>query len=211
MEYVKPADIEKRSFEIITKELSDQGVCLKGNEAAVILRCIHTTADFEYADTLAFSADAVGTFARLIRLGANVVTDTHMALSGLNRRELTKYGCRAYCFMADEDVREEAAAREVTRASVCVRRAMELEDPVIFVIGNAPTALITLRESMDQDDYTPAFVVGVPVGFVNVEAAKALFLDCPVPHIINRGRKGGSTVAAAICNAILYLMKDGRV
>ena len=208
IEYVKPNDIEKRSFEIITKELDDMGVTLPADRELVIKRCIHTTADFDYADTLVFSDDAVRIFTELIRSGTTIVTDTNMALSGINKRELEKYGCKAYCYMADEGVIKEAADREVTRASVSMERAMELDGPVIFVCGNAPTALITIREHMDKGDYRPAFVIGVPVGFVNVEAAKELIIDSDVPHIVNRGRKGGSNVAACICNAILYIMRD---
>ncbi len=211
IEYVKPGDIEKRSFEIITKELDERGISLPADTAPVIKRCIHTTADFDYAHTLVFSEDAVRVFADLIRSGATIVTDTNMALSGINKRELERYGCRAYCYMADEGVISEAAEREVTRASVSMERAMELYGPVIFVIGNAPTALITIREHMDSGDHTPAFVVGVPVGFVNVEAAKELIIETSVPHIVNRGRKGGSNVAAAICNAMLYMMRDGSL
>ena len=135
------------------------------------------------------------------------MTDTNMALAGINKRELERYGARAMCFMSEADVAEEAAARGITRASVSMERAMRREEPVIFVIGNAPTALIALQEQMDLGHYRPAFVIGVPVGFVNVEAAKELILADDIPHIVNRGRKGGSTVAAAICNAILYGMR----
>jgi len=207
IEYVKPNDIEKRSFEIIGKELDDMGITLPADREPVIKRCIHTTADFDYADTLAFSDDAVSIFTELIRSGTTIVTDTNMALSGINKRELEKYGCKAYCYMADQGVIKEAADREVTRASVSMERAMELDGPVIFVCGNAPTALITIKEHMDKDDYRPAFVIGVPVGFVNVEAAKELILNSDVPHIVNRGRKGGSNVAACIVNAMLYMMQ----
>ncbi len=211
IEYVKPNDIEKRSFEIIGKELDDMGVTLPADRELIVKRCIHTTADFDYADTLVFSDEAVKKFADLIRTGTTIVTDTNMALSGINKRELEKYGCKAYCYMADEGVIKEAADREVTRASVSMERAMELDGPVIFVCGNAPTALITIKEHMDKGDYRPAFVVGVPVGFVNVEAAKELIIDSDVPHIVNRGRKGGSNVAACLCNAMLYMMRDGSL
>ena len=207
IEYVRPSEIEKRSFEIITKELQDRGIVLDENNAPVIKRCIHTTADFDYADTLVFSNDAINVFKSLIQNGAVIVTDTNMALSGINKKELSKYGCEIHCYMADEDIANEAAKRGVTRASVSMERAMTLNKPVIFVIGNAPTALMTIREHYDLG-YVPAFVVGVPVGFVNVEAAKELIINSDIDHIVNRGRKGGSNVAAAICNAILYMMRD---
>lgn len=209
MEYVKPNEIEKRSFEILSKELEEMGISLPKDRAPVIKRCIHTTADFDYARTLVFSEGAVTRFAEIIRSGATIVTDTNMALSGISQRELEKYGSRAVCFMAEERVIREAAERGVTRASVSMEHAMELPGPVIFAIGNAPTALATIREYLDRSDDTPAFVIGVPVGFVNVEAAKELILESSVPHIVNHGRKGGSTVAAAICNAMLYMMRDG--
>ena len=208
IEYVAPAEIEKRSMEIIEEELTARGIRLPAENADIIRRCIHTTADFDYAETLCFSEGAAAECRRLIRKGALLVTDTNMALAGINKRELEKYGSRAVCFMADEEVAREAAARGVTRASVSMERAMKREEPVICVIGNAPTALITLRELADRNNCRPSFVIGVPVGFVNVEAAKELILSSDIPHIVNRGRKGGSTVAAAICNALLYGMRE---
>ena len=210
IEYVRPSEIEKRSFEIISRELKDRGIMLDERYAPVIKRCIHTTADFDYADTLVFSKDALDVFKSLIVKGAAIVTDTNMALSGINKKELEKYGCSIHCFMADEDIADEAVKRGVTRASVSMEKAMTMDKPVIFVIGNAPTALITLRESYDRG-YRPAFIVGVPVGFVNVEAAKELIINSDIDHVINRGRKGGSNVAAAICNALLYMMRDGLI
>ena len=211
VEYVRPEDIEKRSFEIITRELGPGGVCINGGtvladdapEMAVVKRCIHTTADFDYAKTMWFSECAVARFIELLRAGATIVTDTNMALSGINKSALAKFGCDARCFMADEDVAREAKERSVTRAHVSMERAMKLPGPVIFVIGTAPTALITLREHFDSGLYTPAFIVGVPVGFVNVVAAKELIIGSPIPYIVNGGRKGGSNVAAAIVNAII--------
>lgn len=211
IEYIKPSEIEKRSFAIITEELKESGIVLPDETADIIKRCIHTTADFDYARTMRFSPGAVGRFKELVRNGASIVTDTNMALSGINKKELEKYGCRAYCFMADEEVAKEASKREVTRATVSMEKAMSLPGNVIFVSGNAPTALITLREHIDKGDYRPAFIIGVPVGFVNVEAAKELIIESDVPCIVNEGRKGGSNVAAAICNAILYQMRTEEI
>jgi len=203
-EYILPKDIEKRSFEIIDAELAMRGIRLPEDRAFVIKRAIHTTADFEYAETLTFSEGAVKQELELLRNGADIVTDTNMALSGVNKTALEQLGGSAHCYMADESVAEEARERGLTRAAVSMERAAGLEKPVIFAVGNAPTALITLREMYDRDIYRPAFVIGVPVGFVNVEAAKELILETDIPCIINRGRKGGSNVAAAICNALLY-------
>lgn len=207
IEYIKPSQIEKRSFQIITKELEDRGITLPEENAGIIKRCIHTTADFDYAETLVFSNGATEVFKSLIKSSATIVTDTNMALSGINKKELEKYGCEIFCFMADENIAREAALRQVTRASVSMEKAISFNRPVIFIVGNAPTALITIREHYDKG-YRPAFIVGVPVGFVNVEAAKELIIDSDIPYIVNRGRKGGSNVAAAICNALLYQMRD---
>lgn len=203
IEYVMPQEIEKRSFSIIEEELQLRGITLPVEEAMVTKRVIHTSADFSYAQTMTYSAGAVETAKWLITEGADIVTDTNMALSGINKRVLARYGGSVHCFMADEDVAREAKERGVTRATVSMERAAKIEKPVIFAIGNAPTALIQLY-GMIEEGYRPAFIIGVPVGFVNVEAAKELILQTKIPHIVNRGRKGGSNVAAAICNAILY-------
>ena len=205
-ETVKPEEIEKRSFEIITSELEEKGIVLPKENELVIKRCIHTSADFDYAETLSFSEGAVEKMKELIRGGAVIVTDTNMGLAGVNKKKLASFGGEAFCFMADEDVAAEAKDRGVTRAAVSMEKAAKLDKDVIFAIGNAPTALIRLHEMMEEGTYKPKFVIGVPVGFVNVVASKELFLDSDVPYIINRGRKGGSNIAAAICNAVLYNM-----
>lgn len=207
-ETIKPEDIEKRSFEIIRKELHDAGIRPDEEKASVILRCIHTSADFDYAQTLAFSENAVEVMKNLIRNGADIVTDTNMARAGINKAHLASFGGEVHCFMADEETAREAKERGVTRAAVSMERAARLKKDVIFAIGNAPTALIRLHELMEDGIFTPKFVIGVPVGFVNVVQAKELFLASDVPHIINRGRKGGSSIAAAICNAVLYEMRS---
>ncbi|MBO4901701.1 MAG: precorrin-8X methylmutase [Lachnospiraceae bacterium] len=206
--YLKPAEIEKRSFEIIDAELKQRGITLPEENAPVIKRCIHTTADFDYAKTLCFSDGAVETFRELILSGATIVTDTNMALAGISRKTLDKYHVSAICYMADENVASEAKTRQVTRANVSMEYAMRLDPPVIYVIGNAPTALMTLYEQYSLGRYKPAFIIGVPVGFVNVESAKEQIIGTGIPYIVNRGRKGGSNVAAAICNAMLYQMGD---
>lgn len=204
IEYVLPGEIEKRSFAIISEELEAQHIHLRPEEELVIKRVIHTSADFSYAKTMMFSENAVQIAKNLIIHGADIVTDTNMALSGINKKVLARYGGGVHCFMAEEETARLAKERGVTRAAVSMERAAQIKKPVIFVVGNAPTALIQLYEMIQNGSYEPAFIIGVPVGFVNVEAAKELILETQVPHIINRGRKGGSNVAAAICNAILY-------
>ena len=208
IEYVRPQDIEKRSFAIISKELEEKGIVLPKEQELVTKRAIHTSADFDYAKTMTYSAHAVGIAKKLIQNGADIVTDTNMALAGVNKKELAKYGGEAHCFMAEEEVAKIAKDRGVTRAAVSMEKAAQIEKPVIFAIGNAPTALIELYEMIQSGKYRPAFIIGVPVGFVNVEAAKDLILKTDVPYIINRGRKGGSNIAAAICNALLYELRD---
>ena len=207
IEYVRPDEIEKRSFEIIGRELEQRGIVLDAVQETVTKRVIHTTADFDYADTLVYSENAVEKARNLIKNGAHIVTDTNMAKAGINKKRLAGYGGEVHCFMADEDVAAEAKSRGVTRATVSMERAAALHRPVIFAIGNAPTALISLHEMMQEGVFKPAFIIGVPVGFVNVEAAKELIIQSDVPHIVNRGRKGGSNVAAAICNALVYGME----
>ena len=202
LEIVKPMDIEKRSFEIITELLGDTPIAPE-NEL-VVKRVIHTSADFDYAKKLVFSEGAVGKGIEALRLGCDIVTDTQMAKAGINKTILGKLGGQVHCFMSDESVAQEAKERGVTRAMVSMERAAQLPKPCIFAIGNAPTALICIRELIDAGKLTPALIVGVPVGFVNVVESKELILELDTPHIVARGRKGGSNVAAAICNAMLY-------
>ncbi len=202
IEIVKPEEIEKRSMEIITKELN--GRTWPEPEFSIVKRCIHTSADFEYADSLCFSEQAARLGVEALRRGAVIVTDTKMAWSGINKKKLAQYGGEAYCFMSDEDVAEEAKKRECTRAAVCMERGAALGREVIFAVGNAPTALIRLYELIREGQVRPVLIIGAPVGFVNVVEAKELIMTAGVPYIVPRGRKGGSNIAATICNAMLY-------
>lgn len=202
LQRVAPADIEARSMELIGQELGER--VFPAEQLPVVKRVIHTTADFEYADSLVFSAGAVEAGIAAIRQGCTIVTDTQMAFSGVNKRVLEKFGGRAVCFMSDPDVAAEAKARGETRATVSMERAARLEGPLVLAIGNAPTALVRACELIGAGELKPALVIGVPVGFVNVVESKELLLTLDVSHIVARGRKGGSNVAAAICNAMLY-------
>jgi precorrin-8X/cobalt-precorrin-8 methylmutase len=205
LQNVLPSDIEKRSFEIITQELGD--IALDSKEEPIIKRVIHTSADFDYVDNLCFSENAVDRFQQAIRNGVSIVTDTQMARAGINKKQLARYGGEVYCFMSDEDVAEAAKKQGSTRAVASMDKAAALHCPLIFAIGNAPTALIRLYELIQDGMLQPEGIIGVPVGFVNVVEAKELIMKAPVPYIVARGRKGGSNVAAAICNALLYSMK----
>lgn len=202
IEHILPADIERRSMEIIEEELG--AICLPPMEKDVIKRVIHTSADFDYARTLRFSDAAVERGLAALRQGCTIVTDTNMACTGISQAALDKLGCRKVCFMADADVAAEAKAKGTTRAAACMDKACRLEGPVIIAVGNAPTALIRLHELMEQGDIRPELVIAVPVGFVNVVYAKELIMAGRAPYIAAKGRKGGSNVAAAICNALLY-------
>lgn len=207
LQNVLPADIEKRSMEIIESEMLKTD--LDPLEKLVVKRAIHTSADFDYLENLVFSKDAVKNAIAAIKNGATIVTDTNMAKAGINKKELGKYGGEVLCFMADDDVATAAKANGTTRATACINKAAELRRPVIFAIGNAPTALVRIYELVKDGALKPELVIGVPVGFVNVVESKELILDLPnTPYIVARGRKGGSNIAAAICNSLLYMIRD---
>ena len=208
--HVLPEDIEKTSFAIIEQELREQGKEIPEDKKHVILRVIHTTADFEYLDTLKFSDGVLETAAGAIRRGARIVTDTTMAMAGINKRKLASFGGEVRCYIADPDVAEQAKLEGTTRSAAAVDKAVREAEksrvPLIFAVGNAPTALLALEEKIRQG-YRPELVIAVPVGFVNVVEAKERIMRSGVPFICSRGRKGGSNVAAAIINAILYRME----
>lgn len=211
LEQVLPADIEKRSFEIITEELGDKKL-IPGTEP-VVKRCIHTSADFDYADNLVFSDHVVEQALDAIRSGASIVTDTQMAKAGINKKRLAQYGGEVYCFMSDEDVAQAAKKNGTTRAAACMDKAAALyqnraqDRGLIFAIGNAPTALVRLYELINEGKLKPELIIAAPVGFVNVVQSKELILTLSdIPYIVARGRKGGSNIAACICNSLLYML-----
>ena len=206
MAHIKPADIERESMNILTAELTARGMVLEGETEAVVKRVIHTTADFDYAENLRFTPQAVARGVEALR-GGVVVTDTHMALSGVSKPALARLGGTARCFMADPETAEQAKAAGSTRAAAAVLRAEAEVPAAILAVGNAPTALLRIAERMEAG-WRPALVIGVPVGFVNVvESKERIWEVCTrlgVPAIVSLGRKCGSNVAAAICNALLY-------
>ena len=236
LEHIEPKDIERHSMALIQQELDRRHICLDAVEAPIVKRCIHTSADFDYAENLVFSANAVdrmrtslragiaefssadaSTGARVRGAGAIVVTDTEMARAGISKKALAALGAETRCFMSDPDVAAEARARGVTRAVVSMEYAARIKDrPLIFAIGNAPTALIELYRLIHDRGLRPAGIIGVPVGFVNVVEAKELILSLAeetapigdIPWIVARGRKGGSNIAACIVNALMYGIDD---
>lgn len=204
IEHILPADIEKRSMEIIEDELGE--IQLPPTEKQIIKRVIHTSADFEYARTLRFSPDAVERGLAALRQGCTIVTDTNMAYMGISQRGLDTLHSTKVCFMADEDVARMAKEQGTTRAVACMDKACTMDGPLIIAVGNAPTALLRLDELIRQGKIHPDLIIGVPVGFVNVVYAKDIIMQSGVPYIVAKGRKGGSTIAAAICNALIYTL-----
>lgn len=202
LQNVLPADIEKRSMEIIGEELGE--VQIDQDKLSIVKRVIHTSADFDYANTLCFSENVVEKALGALQKGATIVTDTNMARVGINKAGLDKLGCKAVCFMADPDVAARAKEAGSTRAAACMEKACAIEGPIIVAVGNAPTALVRLDELIKEGKIKPELIIGVPVGFVNVVEAKEIIMKAGAPYIVARGRKGGSNVAAAICNALIY-------
>lgn len=206
IEFFLPEDIERRSFEIIESELTAE---IDEEKKPIVKRIIHATADFSYEKSLKFSEGAVEAGIDAIRNGCGIITDTNMAKAGINKKALEKFGGEVYCFMADSDVSQEAAKNGTTRAAAAVDKSAGIKGPLIYVVGNAPTALIRLYEHIKNGMIMPAMIIGMPVGFVNVVESKELIMELSVPYIVAKGRKGGSNVAAAAVNALIY-MAGGR-
>ena len=208
LQRVAPADIEARSMEIIESEMGPHA--FTAEQLPIVKRCIHTSADFDYMKNLRFTDHAVEAGLAAIRQGCTIVTDTKMAWSGVNKKVLEKFGGQAVCYMADADVAAEAKARGETRATVSMERAAALTGPVILAIGNAPTALVRACQLMEEGKFSPALIIGAPVGFVNVVESKELLCSMGGEHIVAMGRKGGSNIAATICNALLYMASNNE-
>lgn len=203
---MKPHEIEQLSFQIIDSEAGDHG--FSTDQWPVVRRVIHTSADFEWQQMIRFHPQAISSGVSAIRTGCPIVTDTNMARAGIRQRDLARFGGTVNCYMTDERVAETAARKGITRAKAAVDVAAPALSGGIYVVGNAPTALLRLIELMEKGTVRPALVVGLPVGFVNAAESKALLLECDVPHITNVGRKGGSNVAAAVVNALIIKAGD---
>lgn len=202
LQNVLPADIERRSMEIISEELGQ--LKIDEEKIDIVKRVIHTSADFDYARNLLFSEGVVEKALTALKKGATIVTDTNMACTGINKIGLKKLGAKAVCFMADPDVAIHAKEAGSTRAAACMEKACTVTGPLIIAVGNAPTALVRLDELVKEKKIKPELVIGVPVGFVNVVESKEIIMKTGIPFIVAKGRKGGSNIAAAICNALIY-------
>ena len=205
---LSPEEIEKRSMEIIDSGLG--AAAIPAEQRPILRRVIHTTADFDYVENLYFSEDAVRAGLEALSSGAHIVTDTRMAQAGINKKALAKLGGAVHCFMADADVAAAAKKRGTTRAAISMEKTCNLPFPVLIAVGNAPTALLRLGALIRAGRILPRLIIAVPVGFVNVVESKELIKNTGVPCIVAEGRKGGSTVAAAICNALLYTITGRR-
>lgn len=205
MNIMKPDEIENKSFEIITDALKKMGVETKEPNATVLKRVIHATADFDYVDNLCFSSGVVEHSVALFRNGCAVVTDTNMALAGISKPTLQKSCSEIFCYIKDPTIILKAKSTGVTRAALSMEKACELKKELVIVVGNAPTALMKINELIINKKISPSLIIAVPVGFVNVIESKELILSQNVPYIVAKGRKGGSNVAAAIVNALLYM------
>lgn len=200
---MKPEDIERMSFDIIEKEAGDHG--FSKTTWPIVRRMIHTSADFEYIESVRFHPDAVDAGVKAIRAGKNIVTDTTMALSGVRKKSIENFGGRVICYMADPHIGKKAGETGSTRARLAVDAAAADMEGGIYVVGNAPTALLRLLELVRERKVNPALVIGFPVGFVNAAESKAELLASEIPYITNEGRKGGSNIAASIVNALIII------
>lgn len=210
MSYVKkPMVIENTSFDIITEELGEKVNQFTEGELKIVKRLIHTTADFEYAEIVEISKDAIESGKKAIEGGSKIYCDTNMIVNGLSKKTMEKWDVGAYCLVSDDEVVKEAKERGLTRSIVGMEKAIKDEKTKIFLIGNAPTALFTLMEAIEKG-YRPDLIVGVPVGFVGAEDSKEKLRELDIPYIVTRGRKGGSTVAVATFHGILYDMYDRK-
>jgi precorrin-8X/cobalt-precorrin-8 methylmutase len=203
---MKPDEIEAKSFAIIDAEAGSHN--FTPDAWKIVRRMIHTTADFEYMQMVRISTNAVAAGINAIRNGCTVITDTNMAKTGIRKDLLADFGGRCECLMADPQVAEQAKQRGVTRARVAVEKAAPMMENGIYVVGNAPTALLHLLDMLKNKAADPALVVGLPVGFVNAAESKAALMQTNVSYISNVGRKGGSTVAASVINALALIAGD---
>ena len=207
---MNPQQIETSSMAIIEQELDDRGLLstIAPEHLAIVKRVIHTSADFDFATTLAFTSDAVSRGLEALQSGEVIVSDTNMILAGISKPATSHFGNKLVCYVADKTVAAEARDRNVTRSTVAMERALQAHPGAIFAIGNAPTALFALADAIEAGAPAPSLVIAVPVGFVNVVESKERIANLEIPSIVAHGRKGGSPIAVSIINAMLYQLYD---
>jgi precorrin-8X/cobalt-precorrin-8 methylmutase len=198
---MKPEEIEALSFKIIDEEAGSHD--FPDDQWQIVRRMIHTSADFEYMQTVRFHPEAIAAGIRAIQNGKAVVTDTNMALAGIRKKEIEQFGGSATCLITDPDVVATARKAGSTRAKAAAEAAADMMRGGIYVVGNAPTALFEVLRLMDTQQAAPALVVGLPVGFVNAAESKQALIEHNTPYITNVGRKGGSNIAACVINALI--------
>jgi precorrin-8X/cobalt-precorrin-8 methylmutase len=203
MNSMKPEEIECTSFKIIDREVGTH--CFDEHQWPIVRRMIHTTADFEYKDMIRFHPQAVSAGIEAIRGGHMVITDTNMTRVGIRKKSIETYGGQVKCYMDDPLIHQTAIAEGCTRAKAAVDSAAAEMEEGIYVVGNAPTALLRLIELVTAKKARPALIIGLPVGFVNAAESKAALTELDYPYITNVGRKGGSNVAASVVNALSIL------
>jgi precorrin-8X/cobalt-precorrin-8 methylmutase len=205
-EYIKnPEKIEENSMAIIESEMKNPG-SFTDDELRVVKRVIHTTADFEYEDLVRFYDNPIDSCKEAITTGCKIYTDTTIMKSGINKKNLEKFGCEVVNYVHDEDVWQASKEKNITRSMASIEKAYLKEKVEIYAIGNAPTALYKLFELIDQYGIYPKAIIGAPVGFVGAAESKEMLMKrIDVPYISIKGRKGGSTVSAAIINAIMKI------
>ncbi len=206
IETLKPQEIETRSFEIIDEEAGKHA--FSEAEWNIVRRMIHTSADFDYMKSVKFHENSIETGIQAIRSGCNIITDTNMARSGIRKMDINGYGGDVMCLIAEDDVKKESKKTGKTRAVISVEKSVALMKGGIYVVGNAPTALIRLSELINDGTIEPALVIGLPVGFVNTVESKEMLINTDFPFITNVGRKGGSNIAASVVNALIIMSKQ---
>jgi len=205
---MKPEEIESTSFDIIDREAGEHD--FNGPQWSIVRRMIHTSADFEFKDIVRFHPGAIAAGIEAIHRGKMIITDTNMARVGIRTRDLVPFGVVVKCYMNDPLIHEKAKSNGTTRAKVAVDMALNDMKDGIYVVGNAPTALLRLIELINEGQAQPALIIGLPVGFVNAAESKAALMELDYPYISNLGRKGGSNLAASVVNALIILAGEGQ-
>ncbi len=205
---MNPSEIEKLSFSIIDKEAGPHE--FDPEAWSIVRRMIHTSADFDYIQSVCFHPNAIQEGIQAIQTGKNIITDTEMLRAGIRKKSLEKFGGKALCLIGDPEVSDASEKAGTTRSHEAVNRSIKNMEGGIYAVGNAPTALLRLIELIREDRARPALILGFPVGFVNAAESKALLTELDLPYITNKGRRGGSNIAASVVNALIILAEQDQ-